>query len=545
MTHPAGVGSRWALPALFALALLLRTFGAGIPLERDEGEYAYIAWRWLDGHVPYADSFDQKPPAVFVVYAAILLALGDSPSAIRWGMQIFTLGTMAALYAFARSRHGGVVAALAAGLFVVATSGPAMLAHAANTEIFALLPLVSGMLLAERASSRGGLVDALGVGICAAWALLFKWVTAPMVLFSAIWVLRARPVEAQRAGRLALTMVLGGALGLAPVLAYFAGQGALGALVEATLVYNAEYATRVPFALYPQVFMLRVGQWLPAFWPILGLALVSLSGKGVPRSAEQGVGRLWGWLAAAFLAAASSGYFRPHYFILILPPICLLAAIGAERLLARLAPPGRRVALAPFALLAFVLLNVFASAPWYFAGASPEEKARRIYGWNPFPESREIAEAVAALSAPGDEVFVFGSEPQILFHARRPSASHTIYAYPWTGSGARSERVQREILAALRERPPRVIVAVLIEDSLAEQVDTPAILHRGLAELVRAGYRPVAYLRQYRDQPSRLRRDAAALRRLADGRSFVDRAGAPQIVIYARRDEGGAWDKLR
>ena len=34
-----------------------------VPLERDEGEYAYIAQRALLGEVPYRDAFDQKPPA--------------------------------------------------------------------------------------------------------------------------------------------------------------------------------------------------------------------------------------------------------------------------------------------------------------------------------------------------------------------------------------------------------------------------------------------------------------------------------------------------
>src|SRR5690242_15181215 len=43
-----------------------------IPLERDEGEYAYIAWR-LDYHeLPYRDWTDQKPPVVFWLYRLAL-----------------------------------------------------------------------------------------------------------------------------------------------------------------------------------------------------------------------------------------------------------------------------------------------------------------------------------------------------------------------------------------------------------------------------------------------------------------------------------------
>src|SRR5437764_4290256 len=51
-----------------------------IPLERDEGEYAYIAWRLGYDELPYRDWVDQKPPAVFFIYR---LALGLPLEAIR------------------------------------------------------------------------------------------------------------------------------------------------------------------------------------------------------------------------------------------------------------------------------------------------------------------------------------------------------------------------------------------------------------------------------------------------------------------------------
>src|SRR5579864_6991364 len=90
------------LALVFSLALLLRWPIAAIPLERDEGEYAYIAQRWLLGEVPYRASFDQKPPAVFAAYAVILRWLGSSPSAIHWGVQIYCLGTLSLIFFLGR-----------------------------------------------------------------------------------------------------------------------------------------------------------------------------------------------------------------------------------------------------------------------------------------------------------------------------------------------------------------------------------------------------------------------------------------------------------
>ncbi|OGM10774.1 hypothetical protein A2Z22_02690 [Candidatus Woesebacteria bacterium RBG_16_34_12] len=58
------------LPFAFLLIvfILTRRNSFNIPFERDEGEYAYVAWRMGKGELPYQDIFTQKPPAIFYVY---------------------------------------------------------------------------------------------------------------------------------------------------------------------------------------------------------------------------------------------------------------------------------------------------------------------------------------------------------------------------------------------------------------------------------------------------------------------------------------------
>jgi hypothetical protein len=51
---------------------MLRVPLLDIPLERDEGEYAYIAWRLGHHELPYRDWVDQKPPGIFWTYATAL-----------------------------------------------------------------------------------------------------------------------------------------------------------------------------------------------------------------------------------------------------------------------------------------------------------------------------------------------------------------------------------------------------------------------------------------------------------------------------------------
>src|SRR5260370_10944012 len=134
-----------SLALVFGVSLLLRWPIAAIPLERDEGEYAYIAQRWLSGEVPYQGSFDQKPPGVFAVYATILRFAGTSPAAIQWAAQLYTLGTLALVFLLGRRLFSPLVGLLAALLTALLTTDAGMWCNAANTELFMLLPLTGGL----------------------------------------------------------------------------------------------------------------------------------------------------------------------------------------------------------------------------------------------------------------------------------------------------------------------------------------------------------------------------------------------------------------
>src|SRR6266566_3099288 len=73
-----------------------------IPLERDEGEYAYIAWRLEYNELPYRDWVDQKPPGVFWVYRAALSLPLEPIRAIHLMGFLFSTGSACALFFLAR-----------------------------------------------------------------------------------------------------------------------------------------------------------------------------------------------------------------------------------------------------------------------------------------------------------------------------------------------------------------------------------------------------------------------------------------------------------
>ncbi len=88
----------WILAILGLLALRIPAWAA--PVGSDQYLYLYVADRLLEGGVPYVDAWDQKPPAVFFLYAllravwpyASVVALADLLSAAVLAWALVTLG---------------------------------------------------------------------------------------------------------------------------------------------------------------------------------------------------------------------------------------------------------------------------------------------------------------------------------------------------------------------------------------------------------------------------------------------------------------------
>ena len=89
--------------AITVVALCLVSGGLFFPFGRDQGNYAYPAWAWLDGQMPYRDVYVFKPPATVWVHALAQLLFGHSMVAVR----ILDLGwTVATALCIVTLHHG-------------------------------------------------------------------------------------------------------------------------------------------------------------------------------------------------------------------------------------------------------------------------------------------------------------------------------------------------------------------------------------------------------------------------------------------------------
>src|SRR5437868_9039927 len=97
---------RWLSFALIFVVLLLF---AGIrwrlremPLERDEGEYAYAGQLILQGIPPYQLAYNMKLPGTYLAYAAFLRTFGETPAGIHVGLLLANGCTTLMMFFLAR-----------------------------------------------------------------------------------------------------------------------------------------------------------------------------------------------------------------------------------------------------------------------------------------------------------------------------------------------------------------------------------------------------------------------------------------------------------
>jgi 4-amino-4-deoxy-L-arabinose transferase-like glycosyltransferase len=494
---PAPVARLLTLGAVAAVILLfafVRVRLADVPLERDEGEYAYAGQLILQGVPPYVQAYNMKFPGTYYAYALIMALFGQTPSGIHLGLLLVNAATTLLVFSIGRRLSGDLAGAIAAAAFGLLSIDRWVMGVFAHATHFVLLPALAGLylLLPGRGPRRAWRL--LLAGALLGVAVLMKQHAVFYLPLGALLLLArgdgpppASEGRARRPAALsfsaaslrgavpAVALLAAGALvPFALLCALFLWQGVLGAFWFWTFQYAKEYVSEVPLSGAPEALVLSLNQVLRAsspLWLLGGAGLIALF--AARRSPPE---RLFvtGLLAASLLAVCPGWYFRMHYFILVLPAIALLVGIAFDALggLLGRALPGigaRLAAAAAFAAVAALLL--YLQRDFLFT-MTPRELSRTRYGSNPFIEAVEVGREIAKRTAPGDRIAVLGSEPEIYFYANRRSATGYIYTYPLMESQKYAARMQDEMRREIEKAHPKFLVFAKITASWLPRPDS-------------------------------------------------------------------------
>src|SRR5271156_3282876 len=102
------------LLAVIAIFATIRFRLRDIPLERDQGEYAYAGQLILQGVPPYQLAYNMKLPGTYVAYALIMGVLGQTASGIHLGVLVINAGTIVLMFFLADRLFGRLAGLVAA-----------------------------------------------------------------------------------------------------------------------------------------------------------------------------------------------------------------------------------------------------------------------------------------------------------------------------------------------------------------------------------------------------------------------------------------------
>src|SRR6185369_5155610 len=147
---------------------------AGVPLERDEGEYAYAGQLILQGVPPYQLVYNMKFPGAYYAYSLILALFGQTAWGIHVGLLIVNAVTTLLLFLLARRVTGERAALVAAATFAALSLDRWVMGVFAHATQFVILAAVAGLLVLEHAMASKRIRTFLGAGVLLGTSVLMK-----------------------------------------------------------------------------------------------------------------------------------------------------------------------------------------------------------------------------------------------------------------------------------------------------------------------------------------------------------------------------------
>ena len=487
-----------AVLAVMALAAAFRVRVADVPLERDEGEYAYAGQLILQGVPPYAQAYSMKFPGVYYAYSAIMALAGPSVRAIHLGLMLVNAATILLVFALGRRLLDDFTAVLAAAFFALLSLDRGVMGIWAHATHFALCFAMGGLLLLVRGQPNRRAPTFLGAGLLFGTAVLMK--QHAVAYFAGGLALTVGDClgggrrDYRAAGRRAGWLGLGFALPLAALTAVMAVQGVWRQFWFWTVTYATEYVRTVPLRDVAGTLFYGVskaGEHTFLIWFLAGAGLVALALSRWPGRARAIV---FGLTAVSWLAIVPGFLFREHYFVLLLPALALLAAIAVAAS-GRLLPRARADAVAARLVASLLFLasigHYVVSERGYLFTMSPVELSRQRYKGNLFPEMEAIGRYIREHSDAADRVAVLGSEPEIPFYAGRRSATGYVYTYALMEPQPFAQSMQEQMMREIESAMPLFLVTVKTHPSWLARPESDRTIFEWARRFAREHYEQV------------------------------------------------------
>jgi hypothetical protein len=498
-----------------------------VPLERDEGEFAYMWQLILDGMPPYTVAFNMKFPGIYYLYALFMGIFGETIVGIHLGLWLINAVSTVLTYRLGRRFLDASSAAVACAVFGLMTISPPFQGTSAHATQFLLPFALGGILLlpgfgAPASSGRlvaSGVLFGLAVtvkqhaalfSVFGILAVLFGWGRLP----GGGWRSRLRETLLLMAGMAAPLLLIG--LGLA-------WAGCFPKFWFWTITYARHYVTILTPSEALARFLAKAPGVMDGWWWVMAGVGAGAIGLWLDPHLKPARWFLLTFLLLSFLSVCPGFYFRNHYFVTLVPALALLVGCAVSWFLTVLEKrwPGHCAGLVLFGIALTLPLLVFHAE---FFETSDLAWSKAVYPFGCFPEMRAIGDRLKMEMKPGDQMAVLGSEPELYFYTHSRSATGYLYVYPLMEKQPLARQMQEEMIRQIEGNHPRFIVLVGNNDSWLAGPQSDPLVFRWMNGFLGSGYRAMGTVESFPGVPEfrlKWRGDAAAPPTRAPLKTFV------------------------
>jgi len=406
---------------LVILSFIYRLFFLYMPLDRNEGTYAYTAQRICEGELPYKDVFDNKQPFIYYIYKTAFDIFGQKPEAIRYFTNFYFLILSLFFYSFIRLFFNSFISLLTLFIFILHLNNHTLQGLNSNTEIFTLLPIIISLIFLINKEKHYENVNLFLTGFFIGIAFFIKMLVGFLILLPVLYILKF--FHKKNKLKFIIWFLSGFFLMVIFTILWTVKNGILNEFIKCSIICNFNYinASEINFSL-----IFKGGIYFIKTNFILFLALLYGIYKLFINKKDE----------VAFILVISvillySGIiilrgFYPHYYIIIIPFLSFLSAILINDIYLKLKRKFNKKIIISLTLIFFIFVYFF-----YFIKVNNVIKYIKsgYYTMEIFYEAKVIGEIINNQKTNADKIFVYCNEPEIYFYTGTKAPTKFIYNY--------------------------------------------------------------------------------------------------------------------
>lgn len=463
---PTPAASPTANPALWVLGLSALIFLQArlrllaIPLDRDEGGFAYMGYHMLRGDRLYTDMLDNKLPGLYLLSGVFTNIFGLNAVSMHLLLLVANVVTAFLFFKLIDRMYDQKTAFWSTAILLLLLVSPTVFGFSATATQMVLPFTFAGFVLFDKGMRTQRIQSFFWAGICLGMAFLVKQPGVVFGLLAAIvwWPMRLRwqkHPDQQLPLREWIALGIGGVLPLCLTVLYFLAVGRFSDFYDATIIQPAQYMADVVIPSRFDLFKTGISNVTEGFWGIWAAALLGLG--IVWRSNFLASARVFavGLFVLGLASTALGIAFYPHYFVLVLPGVALLAGVTLKWLSEK---AGKSGVLTATVITAILLIWAVIHWQGYFLRPDYTAIMNKAYGFNLGPELEKIGLELRRRTQPDEAIGILGSEPQVLVAAQRKSCSRHLYMYPLFNQTNEANVLRQQFFSDLDKAKPRYIL---------------------------------------------------------------------------------------